>query len=162
MKVLEKAAVAIATGLGTGYSPYAPGTCGTLAAIPLYLALSQASPWIYMIFAAALAAAGTWAAGVAGKKWGAVDDQRIVIDEVAGFLVTMAFTKPSLVAVLVGFVLFRLFDISKPFPVSWADGKVKNAFGVMLDDLLAGLYGLAAMQTIPVAVKKLSIARLVW
>jgi phosphatidylglycerophosphatase A len=146
MSAIRKFAVLIATGLGSGFSPYAPGTCGTLVAIPLFLALSQMPWWLYAVTAAGICALGTWSARIAGDGWGETDDQRIVIDEVAGYLITMAFTKPSISTVIAGFVLFRLFDITKPFPVGYVDRNVKTAFGVMLDDILAGFYGFAAMQ----------------
>lgn len=143
-------AIAIATALGVGYAPAAPGTCGTILAVPLFVWLSPMPPWLYLVTVAGVVAMGTWAAGVAGQAFGEVDHKRIVIDEVAGYLVTMALTRPTVNAVIAGFVLFRTFDILKPWPVGWVDRKVKNAAGVMLDDILAGLYGLAVLSALKV------------
>lgn len=145
MKAVRAIAIVFATALGAGFSPVAPGTCGTAAAVPLFYTLAHLPPCLYLVVLAALTAAGTWAAKITGDAWGEVDDQRIVIDEVAGYLVTMAVSRPTVHALIAGFVLFRLFDILKPWPAGWADKKVKNAFGVMLDDLFAGCYGLASM-----------------
>lgn len=145
MNPVRVIAIAIATALGAGFSPVAPGTCGTAAAVPLFWALSHLPVWLYLVTVGGLVAAGTFAAAIAGDAWREVDDQRIVIDEVAGYLVTMAVSRPTVHALVAGFVLFRLFDILKPWPAGWADKKVKNAFGVMLDDLFAGAYALAFM-----------------
>ena len=145
MNLARTTAIALATALGVGFSPIAPGTCGTIVAIPLYVALSNLPLWLYLVTLAGVIAAGTWAARITGDAYGEVDHQRIVIDEVAGYLVTMALVRPTAYSLGAGFVAFRLFDILKPWPVGWADRTVKNAFGVMLDDLFAGVYGLTCM-----------------
>ncbi len=80
-------------------------------------------------------------AGEAGKIYGVVDDGRIVIDELVGYLVTVAFLPFSWTTALLGFFLFRVFDILKPFPASWFDRRMKNGIGVVLDDVAAGIYG---------------------
>jgi phosphatidylglycerophosphatase A len=146
MEPVKKIGLVLATWFGCGLSPKAPGTVGTLGAIPFYLLVSAGQPvWLQLVTAAGIVAIGTWAAGIAGEHWREIDCQKIVIDEVAGYLLTMAFVAPTINNVIAGFLLFRLFDISKIFPVGYADRNVKNAFGVMLDDLLAGCYSAAAL-----------------
>ena len=150
MRVIRATGIVIGTALGAGFSPVAPGTCGTLVAIPLWWALTGLPLWLYLVALAGIFAAGTWAARVTGEAYGEIDHQRIVIDEVAGYLVTMALARPTIHALAAGFVLFRTFDIAKPWPVGWADRNVKNSLGVMLDDLLAGAYALAIMSCLRV------------
>ncbi len=128
-----------------GFSPVAPGTAGTLGAIPLAWALGLAGWPLYLAATAALLALGVVAAGRAGRYWGVVDAGPIVVDEVVGYLLTMAFAPFGWKTALAGFVLFRLFDVWKPWPVSALD-RIKSGLGVMLDDVGAGLFGLAAMQ----------------
>lgn len=140
-KIIQMGALTIATALGVGFSPVAPGTCGTAVGLLLFWSLSDLPVWLYAAIVCLVVAVGTWAASITGKIYGEVDNQRIVIDEVAGYLITMIASRPTVTEMLIGFVLFRFFDIVKPFPVDWADQKVKNAFGVMLDDILAGVYG---------------------
>lgn len=136
----------IYTGLGLGLSPKAPGTFGTLLGIPIFW-LGRGLSWpLYLALILLVFVIGCWAARRAEADLGCHDAGQVVIDEVAGYLVTM-FLAPALPwAWLWGFVFFRLFDIVKPWPVSWADQKVPGALGVMLDDVLAGLYAWGAMQ----------------
>ncbi len=122
-----------------GFSPVAPGTVGTLGAIPLYLALSRVGPGAYVAFTAALVARGSYAAERAGRYWGVADASPIVIDEVAGYLVALALVPFSWQAVAAAFVLFRIFDVLKPWPASAFD-RVKNGFGVVMDDVAAGIW----------------------
>jgi phosphatidylglycerophosphatase A len=135
-----------------GYAPIAPGTFGTLGAIPLYWALTLL-PWpAYLAAAAAVTALGVAAAGRAGRYWGHADASPIVIDEVAGYLVTMALVPFSWPAALAGFALFRLFDVVKPWPASALD-RVKSGFGVVMDDVAAGVYAWAALQLLRLALR---------
>jgi phosphatidylglycerophosphatase A len=127
-----------------GYAPVAPGTFGTLGAIPLYLAVSRFTPGGYLAFTLAFSALAVYAAERAGKYWRVADASPIVIDEVAGYLLTMALVPFSWPAVAAGFVLFRIFDVLKPWPASALD-RVKNGFGVVLDDLAAGAWAWAAL-----------------
>lgn len=147
-QTLSSPGLLLASWFGTGLSPRAPGTVGSLAALPLVWWLLSIVP-LGLIPAVALAilVIGVWSATVAGTAWGQVDHSSIVIDEVLGQLI--AITIPaSLVSGWVadpwlygiGFCLFRLFDIVKPWPVSWFDRSVKNAWGVMLDDVAAGVW----------------------
>jgi len=127
-----------------GYAPVAPGTFGTLGAIPLYLAVSRLGPGGYVLFTFAFAALATYAAERAGKYWGIADASPIVIDEVAGYILTMALVPFSWQAAAAGFVLFRIFDVLKPWPASALD-RVKNGFGVVMDDLAAAVWAWAAL-----------------
>jgi phosphatidylglycerophosphatase A len=127
-----------------GYAPAAPGTFGTLGAIPLYLALSRLPVGGYVAVTFAFSALAMVAADKAGRYWGVADASPIVIDEVAGYLLTMALVPFSWPAVAAGFVLFRIFDVLKPWPASALD-RVKNGFGVVLDDLAAGAWAWAAL-----------------
>ena len=136
----------IATNGGLGNIPYAPGTWGTLAGIPAFYLMADLPAWLYGLTWLGIFALGTWAATEAGRQYGVVDDGRIVIDELAGYLVTVAGLPFTWGHALLGFVLFRLFDIVKLPPASTVDRRIKNGFGVMLDDVLAGVYGLLALR----------------
>lgn len=139
---MRKLAVFIATFGGIGYSPVAPGTVGTLAAVPLFPLLAllrQAAPIAHAICVAALMGAAVWAAGAASRAFGEPDSGRIVVDEVAGYVSAVAFLDFSWFAAGSAFALFRLFDILKPFPISWVDRHVHGGLGVVGDDVLAGV-----------------------
>ncbi len=138
-RVLKDPVLFLAFGFGSGLAPRAPGTAGTVAAIPLYLWWGQYSLAVYLSLVLVIAVTGVWICQQASARLGGHDHPGIVWDELAGFLVTMIPAPPSWVWVAAGFVLFRLFDIWKPWPISWADRKVKGGLGIMLDDLLAGL-----------------------
>ena len=135
-----------------GYSPVAPGTVGTAGAIPLYWALSRVSPAWQLAAIGALLVLAIVAAGRAGRYWQVADASPIVIDEVAGYLVTMALVPFSWPAALLGFALFRLFDVLKPWPASAFD-RVKNGFGVVMDDVAAGVYAWACLQLLALALR---------
>lgn len=130
----------VATWFGTGLSPVAPGTCGTLGAIPLAWAIGRQPLAIYLAVTAAIVVVGSIAADVYCDATGKHDNQRIVVDEVAGYLVTLAPVARSPLHLALAFGLFRLFDIWKPPPVRWIDRHVKGGFGVVADDLGAGVY----------------------
>lgn len=142
------AARLIYTGLGLGLAPKAPGTFGTLLGIPLYWLLTDLGWAGYLAITAVVSGSGWWAAHKAEADLGRHDAPEVVIDEVAGYLITM-FLAPNLPWAWVwGFLFFRLFDILKPWPVSWADQKVPGGLGVMLDDLLAGAYAWLALRSL--------------
>lgn len=129
----------IAFGFGAGLSPTAPGTMGTLVAVPIYLLLANLPGLVYMIAVAALIGVGIWACRKVADEMGDQDPPAIVWDEVVGFLVAMsAAPMISLNWLIMGFLLFRLFDIYKPWPVSWAHGRYRGGLGVIADDLVAG------------------------
>jgi phosphatidylglycerophosphatase A len=134
----------LATWFGCGLAPKGPGTFGTLGAIPVYV---LAARWGLVGVGAAAAAvilAGVWSASVVARDLGVKDPQIVVIDEVAGFLVTMLGTRVSLQAVLAGFVLFRLFDITKPWPIRRIE-RLPSGWGIVLDDVAAGVLAAAGM-----------------
>jgi len=132
----------IATVGGAGYSPVAPGTCGTAVAVPVAWALSGMSPLSYWLTTTLVIVVGIWAARIADESWGTHDSGRIVVDEVAGYLVTMGVVDRSNGwLLLAGFVVFRFFDIVKPPPVRWLDKNLRGGVGVVLDDVAAGIYG---------------------
>ena len=136
----------IATAGGAGYSPIAPGTCGTAVAVPLALLLAALPVWQFSIVLIATTALAIWAADRADRAWGTHDSGRIVIDEVAGYLVTMTLVDRShWIPLAVGFVVFRVLDIVKPPPVRWLDENLPGGFGVVLDDIAAGVIGMFVM-----------------
>ena len=140
---MSRLAMWVATVGGLGYSPWAPGTVGTLAAVPLFAVLASlkdVSVSGYWLAVAAVIAAAVWAAGAAEQALGEHDSGSIVIDEVAGYVVASAWLDFSWAAAVLAFVLFRLFDIAKPFPISLIDRRVGGGFGVVADDLVAGLF----------------------
>ena len=143
--MIQQIAVIFSTGLYTGYSPIAPGTVGTIVAVLLYLALSRLSPVLYGITVLAFLCMACWMASMAEPVFGKGDSGHIVIDEVAGFLVTMSFLPPTARHVLLGFVLFRFFDILKPFPIRRLEG-LQGGYGVVADDVMAGIYGNVAVR----------------
>ena len=132
--------VILATGFGVGFSPIAPGTLGTLIAIPIYYIVSTISSPIYEITLIASFFLSVWISENAEIIFGKKDDQRIIIDEIMGFFVTMLWIKRTAALILIGFFLFRLFDILKPFPIRHLEKRVKGGFGVVLDDVMAGAY----------------------
>ena len=136
----------LALGFGSGAAPFAPGTAGTLAAIPLYLLLAQLPLSAYLALLAVICLSGIWICGKTAKDWQVHDHSAIVWDEFAGFLVTMIAAPVSWVWVILGFLLFRLFDIWKPYPINLLDKHVSGGFGIMIDDILAGLYSLVILQ----------------
>jgi len=128
----------IALGFGAGLSPWAPGTFGTLVAIPIALGLRwYAGDLEYALLLVALFGLGVWASQVTGRELGKPDHGSIVIDEVVAFLLVLFFTGVTPERIAVAFALFRFFDIVKPPPIRQLDARMKNGLGVMLDDLLA-------------------------
>lgn len=139
-----------ALGFGSGCSPKAPGTMGTLVGVIIYLVLQTFTPnvWFYCGVVLVMFGAGIWICGYTAKQFGSHDHGSIVWDEIVGYLVTMIMVPNQWLWIAAGFVLFRLFDILKPWPISWADKAVRNGFGIMLDDLLAAIYSLLILQII--------------
>lgn len=136
----------LALGFGSGLAAKAPGTFGTLAAVPLYLLMTSLSlPW-YLGLTCLSVVAGFYICGKAAKDMRVHDHGAIVWDEVAGLLITMIAAPEGWVWLLVGFGLFRLFDIVKPWPIRWLDAKVEGGFGIMIDDVLAGIFALIVLQ----------------
>ncbi len=136
----------LAFGLGSGAAPKAPGTAGTVVAIPFYLLLRTLDPPVYLLVTAALFLFGVWLCQRVSDDLGVHDHSGIVWDEWVGLFVTLWLAPPGWGWLLAGFLLFRLFDIWKPWPIGWLDRRVSGGLGIMLDDLLAGLYGFALLQ----------------
>lgn len=141
-------ALLLASGFGSGRSPVAPGTAGSLLALPLaWPLLNYLNPFALMAVLLLTLVIGAWSSGVAGKAWGKVDHGAIVIDEVLGQWITLVIAvalvgdiAPTLWLYGLGFLLFRVFDITKPWPANWFDRHSKNGWGVMLDDVAAGVW----------------------
>jgi phosphatidylglycerophosphatase A len=129
----------LAFGFGSGCSPRAPGTMGTLVAIPVYLLMADLLLWKYLLVTALMFIVGIWLCGKTAEKLGVHDHGGIVWDEIVGYLITMIAAPQGWVWLLIGFILFRFFDILKPWPISIADKKLTGGFGIMVDDVLAGM-----------------------
>lgn len=138
----------LALGFGSGLAAKAPGTFGTLAAVPLYLLLAQLPLSWYLAVTLVCILAGIYICDKAAKDMGVHDHGAIVWDEVAGLLITMIAAPAGVLWLVVGFVLFRLFDIIKPWPIRWLDAKVEGGFGIMIDDVLAGIFALIGVQAL--------------
>ena len=135
----------LALGLGSGLAPKAPGTFGTLAAIPFFFLIVLLPLWAQAFVLVAGFLIGIYLCDKTARDFGVYDHPAIVWDEFVGLWVTLwvlplSNTPISIQWVLAGFVLFRVFDILKPWPIVWADSKVSGGFGIMLDDLLAAVY----------------------
>lgn len=137
-----------ALGFGLGTAPFAPGTFGALLGIPVYLLLAELPLMGYLAIVAILFFAGIAACRVTARALGVHDHPAIVFDEVVGFLVTMTLAPADWWWLAAGFALFRLFDIWKPWPIRWIDRRVHGGLGIMLDDALAGIYALLALELI--------------
>ncbi len=138
-KVWQDPAYFIAFGFGSGLMPIAPGTWGTLAAIPLYLLMIGLPLWLYLFITLLAFLLGVWVSERVSRELGVHDYSGIVWDEVVGYLLTMAMVPVGLGWMIAGFLLFRLFDIWKPQPIGLVDAKVKGGLGIMLDDVLAAI-----------------------
>lgn len=136
----------LASGFGSGLAPRAPGTAGTLAAVPVYLLLQPLSPIAYLLLLVLLFGLGVWACGRVAAELGVHDHGAIVWDEWVGFLFALWLAPPGWGWLLGGFVLFRLFDIFKPWPIGWLDRRLSGGFGIMADDLAAGLFAFLLLQ----------------
>ncbi|HEX5054967.1 MAG TPA: phosphatidylglycerophosphatase A [Gammaproteobacteria bacterium] len=139
-RLLRNPVLLAAFGGGAGLSPKAPGTAGTLAAVPLYLVLMLLPRGWYIAVLLAFALAGVWICGRASRELQVADHPGIVWDEIVGFLLTMSAVAFSWINLVAGFLLFRLFDIAKPWPISYLDRNIKGGLGIMLDDIAAGIY----------------------
>jgi phosphatidylglycerophosphatase A len=147
-KVWCSPAYFIAFGFGSGLSPIAPGTCGTLAAIPLYLILSSQAWGIYFVFTVMAFVLGVVVSDTVSKDLGVHDYGGIVWDEVVGYLLTMFMVPKGALALVLGFLLFRLFDVWKPQPIGWVDQRVHGGFGIMIDDVLAAVPAWLILQAL--------------
>jgi phosphatidylglycerophosphatase A len=146
MGLTRRIIVGLATWGGLGFLPKAPGTFGTLGAIPLLLLLERLPPTRFMLAVVIFIGLAIFISELYQAPLGSHDSQQIVIDEVAGFLVTMMWIPLSVVSLVFGFVLFRALDIFKPYPISVIDRRIKGGLGVVTDDLAAGLVANIVLQ----------------
>ena len=135
-----------ALGFGAGLVPRAPGTFGTLVAIPIIILLANVSYWLLALTSLVFLAAGIQICKEASSYFKSHDHSSIVWDEIVGYMFTMSFAPISMQTITVGFILFRFFDILKPWPISWLDKNIHGAWGIMADDLVAGLFAAACLQ----------------
>ncbi|EAW32075.1 phosphatidylglycerophosphatase A [marine gamma proteobacterium HTCC2143] len=147
-EILSNPIHCLAFGFGSGLAPKAPGTFGTLLAVPLYILLSQLSLLPYILVVVIAFAVGIYLCGRTATDLGVHDHPGIVWDEFVGFWITMIAAPAGWLWVVIGFILFRLFDIWKPWPIRFFDKNVESGLGIMIDDVLAGIYALMVLQLI--------------
>lgn len=145
-QILTDPILFLAFGFGSGLARFAPGTFGTVAAIPLYWLFAQTDLIVYSLLTVTATVAGVRICGIAADKLGEHDFGGIVWDEIAGLLITLWLAPFSWQNLVAGFILFRFFDIVKPWPIRWIDKKVTGGLGIMLDDVLAGVFAAAVLQ----------------
>jgi len=136
----------IATGCYSGYLPKAPGTWGSLVGLLLFYLLHDLNLTVYLAIIAGLFVVGSFAAGEMEKIIDKRDPGLVVIDEIVGMLIAMIAVPATPLAMVIGFILFRIFDIAKPFPVNFFDQRFHGGLGIMLDDVVAGIYSLVILQ----------------
>lgn len=143
---LKKIAIFIATGGGSGYSPFAPGTAGSVVGILPAVLLSFVNPWAAGVLIIAVILVGVWASSEAERHFVRKDASPIVIDEIAGQMIALWLVPLSLWTVAAGFLLFRLFDIVKPPPARQFQDRLPGGWGVVMDDVAAGIYANLCLQ----------------
>ena len=141
----DRVALALGVWFGCGLVPLAPGTAGTIGAIPLYLALRSHGLVAVALGAVVVTIVGVWASGRVAARTGLHDPQIVCIDEVAGVLVTWLGAPPGVAGLVAGFVVFRVLDQWKPWPARWAERSLPPAWGIMFDDVFAGAWGAVAL-----------------
>ena len=151
---MKKALKFIVTGLNSGYIPGAPGTYGTIVGVLLYLAIYQLPFISYILFCIAFVFFSVWSIGQVLSDFDSDDPSAVVIDEMAGFFIAMIGHPFSWLTLGMGFVLFRFFDIVKPFPIRLIDRKVKGPWGIVLDDVLAGVFACIVIWLVRIFILK--------
>ena len=136
----------LAVGFGTGLSPIAPGTVGSLVGVAAVLLLAPVGSAWYAVIAVVLWFAGVFICGVTARDYGAMDPGFIVYDEIVGFMVAMYLLPTTWRWLLAGFIIYRIFDIWKPFPIGLVEEKLGIGSGIMADDVVAGLYALGILH----------------
>jgi phosphatidylglycerophosphatase A len=142
----NKLVVFFATGCYSGFSPGAPGTAGSVIGVALFWFLSPLSFPLYAVTVIAFIFLSIWCAARASVIFQTKDPSQVVIDEIAGYLVTMTALPPSWGYIIAGFILFRIMDIVKPYPIRWIDQNIAGGYGIVLDDVLAGVYANIILQ----------------
>lgn len=145
-KVWSEPTYFLGFGFGLGLLPIAPGTWGTLAGIPLVMLMSGLSAWFYWLVVLAALILGCRICETIGRQLKVHDYPGIVWDEVVGYMITMYAAPAGTLWIVLGFCLFRVFDIVKPFPIRWVDKRLNNGVGVMLDDVVAGVFSWVCLQ----------------
>lgn len=138
----------LASGFGTGFLPFAPGTWGTLIAIPLYYFMRNLPLPYYGAIVVLAFGIGVWICEAAMQYLEVYDHKSIVWDEIVGYWITMIAMPQHWIWMLAGFLLFRFFDILKPWPINWVDKEIRNGFGIMFDDVLAAVYAAIVLRII--------------
>jgi len=138
----------ISLGFGSGKLPHAPGTYGTVVGIPIFLLMADLNLFAYVLLCIVLLGIGIWASQRYSDYLGVHDHGSIVWDEVVGYLITMTATPAEWQWIILGFILFRLFDIWKPWPINLLDKHVHGGVGIMMDDVLAGVYGAVVLLAV--------------
>ena len=138
----------IACGFGVGAIPFFPGTCGTLLGIPIAIFLSHFSILIFAIACVLLFCVGIYLCSITNRDFGTLDHPAAVFDEIATFPIVLIGIPMHWYFILIGFILFRFFDIVKPWPICWVDRNMHNGFGVMFDDFLAAVFSAVILQVI--------------
>ncbi len=151
-----------ATGCFAGRIPLAPGTWGTIVGMGLFWLVRYLPQPAYVAFAVTFIVFAIWVANQAQRRYEEVDPPQVVIDEIAGYIVTMAFHRPSFALAVTGFVLFRIFDIVKPWPLRWIERRFPDGRGVVLDDVFAGVYANLALFVFEIALPALGIKGIDW
>jgi phosphatidylglycerophosphatase A len=142
----------LAFGLGSGAAPKAPGTFGTLVAVLIYLGLQYLSLFTYSLIVIFSFVFGVYICEKTSRDLAVHDHSGIVWDEFVGYWITMWFAPMGWIWIVVGFLLFRLFDIWKPWPISWCDQKVPGGLGIMLDDVVAGIFALIVLNILAILI----------
>ena len=145
---LSKVHQLFATGFGSGLAKKAPGTFGTLAALPFAIPLMMLPWWVMSLICVAAFIIGVWFCQKTSDDLGVHDHGGIVWDEFVGMWITLIYVPINPWFIIIGFVLFRFFDILKPWPIKWLDKKVHGGFGIMIDDVLAGMFAAICLQLI--------------
>ena len=148
MPLKDKLIILLASGGFCGFSPKAPGTVGSILALPLCYGISKISAAAGTIIIFFFIIIGTWVAHTAEKSLSQTDPGCIVIDEMAGLMVTFIYIPFTVATALMGFIIFRLLDILKPFPISWIEKKMTGGPGIMADDIAAGILGNTVLRLI--------------
>lgn len=137
-----------AFGFGSGLAPKAPGTFGTLAAVPIYWLIQDLSVPLYVLWLLITFALGVYWCHRSSRALGVHDHGGIVWDEMVGYWLTLFLAPAGWVWMVVGFILFRFFDVLKPWPISWLDRHVEGGLGIMVDDVLAAVYAWIVLQAL--------------
>lgn len=147
-KPLNRLIIFLATGFYAGYLPYAPGTIGSLIGVGLFLIINSLSPVYYLIVFFLLFSLGVYISDRAEALFAKNDPSQIIFDEIAGLLVAMALIPNGIGWIIAGFFLFRFFDIFKPYPIRDIEKRFNGGFGIMLDDVAAGVYTNILLQAV--------------